>query len=88
MLMSMALPSAELITMSDDLKDLGKFASALPGSSREGAKTPLGYACLSTIALCFLAYMLFGNSPDTVKIVIFVAILISALFFFCGGSLH
>ena len=70
--------------MSGSGKDLAKFASAVPGSIREAAKSPLGYASLSTIALCGLAYFLFGNSSDGVKIAMFILLVFAVLFFFAA----
>ena len=68
--------------LSLDPTNLGKAASAVPGSIREAAKSPLGFACLATIVLCILAYAMFGNSSDLIKIVIFLSVLGSVLFFF------
>src|ERR1700729_3132591 len=71
--------------MSLDPTNLGKVASAVPGSIREAAKSSLGFAALATIVLCILAYSLFDKSNDTVKILIFLVLLASILFFFISA---
>jgi uncharacterized membrane protein len=68
--------------MALDPAALGRVTSAVPGSIREAAKSPLGFAALGIIAVSLLAYAFFGNSSDTIKMVVFFSVIGCLVFFF------
>jgi hypothetical protein len=62
--------------------DISKVASAMPGIIREAAKSLLGYASLVTILICGVACIFFKDSPDAVKIAIFVILIVAIALLF------
>jgi len=68
--------------MALDPTALGRITSAVPGSIREAARSPLGFAALGIIAVSLLAYAFFGNSSDSIKMVVFFSVIGCLVFFF------